>query len=258
MHEPFPYRAGCWNFGSHCPRWRSCYSVPSNTVAMADYLRTYRCPKASTINRDACCCYRTGYRVLFMISSSRNATLYLQRQLPEGHVPASSMQIRVQAFLLSLDVFTVRPAKHASALIALSCNPHGSASIRASGQPLRFDEARWACTAMPSSPALFHLPRIHDASAALHMTGDCLSSEFQSIRAQSPNFRHALHVSANRRMAETFTLPPLPYDYSALEPYVDATTMQIHHECAVSSIAQAHACKSDLCQTSLSLQSAEP
>lgn len=26
---------------------------------------------------------------------------------------------------------------------------------------------------------------------------------------------------------ETFTLPPLPYDYSALEPYVDATTMQV-------------------------------
>lgn len=24
-------------------------------------------------------------------------------------------------------------------------------------------------------------------------------------------------------------LPPLPYDYSALEPYIDATTMNIHH-----------------------------
>ena len=29
-------------------------------------------------------------------------------------------------------------------------------------------------------------------------------------------------------MAE-FTLPPLPYDYSALEPHIDAQTMQIHH-----------------------------
>lgn len=29
-----------------------------------------------------------------------------------------------------------------------------------------------------------------------------------------------------------FTLPDLPYDYAALEPYIDATTMQIHHECA--------------------------
>jgi Fe-Mn family superoxide dismutase len=26
-----------------------------------------------------------------------------------------------------------------------------------------------------------------------------------------------------------FTLPPLPYDYSALEPHIDALTMQIHH-----------------------------
>lgn len=29
---------------------------------------------------------------------------------------------------------------------------------------------------------------------------------------------------------ETFTLPPLPYDYSALEPYIDTETMQFHHD----------------------------
>lgn len=27
-----------------------------------------------------------------------------------------------------------------------------------------------------------------------------------------------------------FTLPKLPYDYSALEPYIDAKTMEIHHQ----------------------------
>jgi superoxide dismutase, Fe-Mn family len=27
-----------------------------------------------------------------------------------------------------------------------------------------------------------------------------------------------------------FTVPPLPYDYSALEPHIDTTTMQIHHD----------------------------
>jgi superoxide dismutase, Fe-Mn family len=27
-----------------------------------------------------------------------------------------------------------------------------------------------------------------------------------------------------------FTLPPLPYDYSALEPHIDTETMQIHHD----------------------------
>jgi superoxide dismutase, Fe-Mn family len=28
----------------------------------------------------------------------------------------------------------------------------------------------------------------------------------------------------------SFELPPLPYDYSALEPYIDTQTMQIHHD----------------------------
>src|SRR5256885_10455584 len=27
-----------------------------------------------------------------------------------------------------------------------------------------------------------------------------------------------------------FTLPPLPYDYTALEPHIDTLTMQIHHD----------------------------
>ncbi len=27
-----------------------------------------------------------------------------------------------------------------------------------------------------------------------------------------------------------FTLPPLPYDYNALEPHIDAKTMEIHHD----------------------------
>ena len=26
-----------------------------------------------------------------------------------------------------------------------------------------------------------------------------------------------------------YTLPPLPYDYGALEPHIDARTMEIHH-----------------------------
>ena len=30
--------------------------------------------------------------------------------------------------------------------------------------------------------------------------------------------------------AGPFTLPPLPYAYDALEPYIDAQTMQIHHD----------------------------
>jgi superoxide dismutase len=28
----------------------------------------------------------------------------------------------------------------------------------------------------------------------------------------------------------SFELPPLPYDYGALEPHIDTQTMQIHHD----------------------------
>ena len=28
----------------------------------------------------------------------------------------------------------------------------------------------------------------------------------------------------------SFELPPLPYDYNALEPYIDTQTMQLHHD----------------------------
>ena len=27
-----------------------------------------------------------------------------------------------------------------------------------------------------------------------------------------------------------YELPPLPYDYNALEPYIDTETMQLHHD----------------------------
>lgn len=36
------------------------------------------------------------------------------------------------------------------------------------------------------------------------------------------------HPEREFEMSE-FTLPPLPYDFSALEPHIDAQTMQIHH-----------------------------
>jgi len=34
----------------------------------------------------------------------------------------------------------------------------------------------------------------------------------------------------NQGGKDTFTLPPLPYDYKALEPHIDAATMQFHHD----------------------------
>jgi superoxide dismutase, Fe-Mn family len=39
---------------------------------------------------------------------------------------------------------------------------------------------------------------------------------------------HQTHLCEDDTMAE-FTLPPLPYDYAALEPHIDAKTMEIHY-----------------------------
>jgi len=37
------------------------------------------------------------------------------------------------------------------------------------------------------------------------------------------------HTTASAERTHKPTLPPLPYDYAALEPYIDTQTMQIHH-----------------------------
>jgi superoxide dismutase len=35
---------------------------------------------------------------------------------------------------------------------------------------------------------------------------------------------------SNQEPQMAFELPPLPYDYDALEPYIDAATMRLHHD----------------------------
>src|SRR5690606_685718 len=37
------------------------------------------------------------------------------------------------------------------------------------------------------------------------------------------------HSPANRRSIMAYTLPSLPYAFDALEPHIDARTMEIHH-----------------------------
>jgi len=37
-------------------------------------------------------------------------------------------------------------------------------------------------------------------------------------------------TTASTERGNKHTLPPLPYDYAALEPHIDALTMQIHHD----------------------------
>src|SRR5213592_2809399 len=37
-------------------------------------------------------------------------------------------------------------------------------------------------------------------------------------------------TTARTERVSKHTLPPLPYDFAALEPHIDAQTMQIHHD----------------------------
>jgi Fe-Mn family superoxide dismutase len=41
---------------------------------------------------------------------------------------------------------------------------------------------------------------------------------------------HILAMQATKETAMAFAVPPLPYDYSALEPHIDEQTMRIHHD----------------------------
>ncbi len=41
--------------------------------------------------------------------------------------------------------------------------------------------------------------------------------------------RAALYFAPTAQQAGTYTLPPLPYAYNALEPYIDEATMRLHH-----------------------------
>src|SRR3954464_5932702 len=48
-----------------------------------------------------------------------------------------------------------------------------------------------------------------------------------------PYFQHGIHsrfkLGSFQEMPMPFTLPNLPYPFEALEPHIDAQTMQIHH-----------------------------
>src|SRR5207253_4391889 len=63
------------------------------------------------------------------------------------------------------------------------------------------------------------------AGAAL-LGADQLSANF--LAGDGPANFKANITSEDSPMA--FTVPPLPYSFDALEPYIDAKTMEIHHD----------------------------
>jgi superoxide dismutase, Fe-Mn family len=60
------------------------------------------------------------------------------------------------------------------------------------------------------------------AGSVVAAAATCL--DFESAEAQSPAVAPPVAASGG-----TFELPPLPYAFDALEPHLDAQTMQIHH-----------------------------
>ncbi len=63
------------------------------------------------------------------------------------------------------------------------------------------------------------------ASVGAITTGAC--------QASGNNLAPASPTTEATKIAQTpglFTLPPLPYEYNALEPHIDARTMQFHHD----------------------------
>jgi Fe-Mn family superoxide dismutase len=52
----------------------------------------------------------------------------------------------------------------------------------------------------------------------------------EALRGQSLAASSMAAVTPSTLPAGTFTLPPLPYAYDALEPYFDAATMHLHHD----------------------------
>lgn len=77
---------------------------------------------------------------------------------------------------------------------------------------------------LPDSQADF--PVAPDLSRrALLRVGALAPLAFLAARAGLDNLAHAAPPPSG-----PFTLPPLPYAYSALEPHIDATTMRLHHD----------------------------
>ena len=57
----------------------------------------------------------------------------------------------------------------------------------------------------------------------------CATAQPADGRAARPGADASLLAAGWNADAGEYTLPPLPYAYDALEPHIDATTMQLHH-----------------------------
>ena len=95
---------------------------------------------------------------------------------------------------------------------------------------------------VPRSPKYLKIPRIQTFSCFTgYLKGLAIAREVTWVRADPVRSYFAGYLVSIGSMS--FKLPDLPYDYSALEPSVDATTMQVDcllHFVAVKNAHRAH------------------
>jgi Fe-Mn family superoxide dismutase len=70
----------------------------------------------------------------------------------------------------------------------------------------------------------------HAASGLLHAEESPNSANSDSANLSSPNRVSTNFKSTSEENVMAFTVPPLPYPFDALEPSIDAKTMEIHHD----------------------------
>jgi superoxide dismutase, Fe-Mn family len=62
----------------------------------------------------------------------------------------------------------------------------------------------------------------------------CIAQTGPSIETNTKNWRSGrfwlTYPTNDRRTTVAYELPPLPYDYAALEPHIDEATMKLHHD----------------------------
>jgi len=70
-----------------------------------------------------------------------------------------------------------------------------------------------------------------DAIRTMLVTATCVAvNPFSRASADAAPVAAAIPEPKTAEPAGPFSVPPLPYGYNALEPYIDTETMQIHHD----------------------------
>ena len=75
-----------------------------------------------------------------------------------------------------------------------------------------------------------HIKKIHGLIISIALVTVLIVGSFQSQSSAQQTDSESFSTSLVAQASDEFTLPPLPYAYDALEPYIDSQTMTLHHD----------------------------